>query len=112
MLEETLLVSNTPVSLWRLGLTPPEAEVLYWIAHGKSNPEIAIILEAALNTVKRHVQNILVSLVSNHAWRRHSRQQTSLVCKIYRSKVIASNPNNQEAKLLAVVCHLADRSSF
>ena len=46
----------------RLGLTAREAEVLYWIAHGKSNPEIAIILAAALNTIKRHVQSVLVKL--------------------------------------------------
>jgi DNA-binding CsgD family transcriptional regulator len=36
--------------------------VLYWIAHGKTNPEVAIILDAALNTVKKHVQNILLKL--------------------------------------------------
>lgn len=61
-LEETLLVANAPASLLRLGLTAREAEVLYWIAHGKSNPEIAIILAAALNTIKRHVQSILIKL--------------------------------------------------
>lgn len=61
-LEETLLIADSPASLLRLGLTAREAEVLYWIAHGKSNPEIAIILAAALNTIKRHVQSILMKL--------------------------------------------------
>ena len=61
-LEETLLVADAPSSLLRLGLTTRETEVLYWLSRGKSNPEIAIILGAALNTIKRHVQNILVKL--------------------------------------------------
>ena len=62
ILEETRPAADAPPSLSPLGLTPREAEVLYWIAHGKSNPEIAIILDAALNTIKRHVQSILVKL--------------------------------------------------
>lgn len=61
-LQENVRVTDNPASLLRLGLTAREAEVLYWIAHGKSNPETAIILGAALNTVKRHVQNILTKL--------------------------------------------------
>ena len=61
-LEETVLVPDSPSNLWRLGLTVRETEVLYWIAHGKSNPEIAIILGAALNTIKRHVQSLLMKL--------------------------------------------------
>ncbi len=62
LLEESLTTAGSPASLLRLGLTAREAEVLYWIAHGKTSPEIAIILDAALNTVKKHVQNILVKL--------------------------------------------------
>jgi DNA-binding CsgD family transcriptional regulator len=45
-----------------LGLTPREAEVLFWLTQGKSSPEIAIILGAAANTVKKHVQNIFQKL--------------------------------------------------
>ena len=48
--------------LLALGLTGRESEVLYWIANGKTNPEIAIILDAAVNTVKKHAQNILEKL--------------------------------------------------
>jgi DNA-binding response OmpR family regulator/DNA-binding CsgD family transcriptional regulator len=40
-------------------LTPREAEVLYWIAQGKSNPEIALILANTTGTVKKQVQSIL-----------------------------------------------------
>lgn len=62
MLEEHLTSEGSASTLLRLGLTAREAQVLYWIAHGKTNPEIAIILDAALNTVKKHVQNILLKL--------------------------------------------------
>jgi DNA-binding response OmpR family regulator/DNA-binding CsgD family transcriptional regulator len=62
LLEERALGGESPASLLCLGLTAREAEVLFWIAHGKTSPEIAIILDAALNTVKKHVQNILLKL--------------------------------------------------
>ncbi len=62
LLEERALAGGSPASLLCLGLTNREAEVLFWIAHGKTSPEVAIILEAALNTVKKHVQNILLKL--------------------------------------------------
>lgn len=65
LLEETLcpgVDADAPARLLRLGLTTRETEVLYWIAHGKSNPEIAVILDSAHNTVKKHVANILPKL--------------------------------------------------
>ncbi len=40
------------------GLTAREAEVLLWVAQGKSNPEISGILGAAENTIKKHLQHI------------------------------------------------------
>jgi DNA-binding NarL/FixJ family response regulator len=51
-----------PQALLRLGLTPREAEVLYWICEGKTNPEIAIILNASANTIKKHNQNLFIKL--------------------------------------------------
>jgi DNA-binding NarL/FixJ family response regulator len=45
-----------------LGLSPREAEVLLWIAQGKNNEEIGIILGAARNTVKKHVLHLLKKL--------------------------------------------------
>ena len=45
-----------------LNLTPREAEVLLWVAQGKSNPEISAILGAAENTVKKHLQNIFETM--------------------------------------------------
>lgn len=53
---------ESPEELYSLGLTPREAEILFWITQGKSNPEIAIILAMQLVTVKKHVQNVLQKL--------------------------------------------------
>jgi DNA-binding response OmpR family regulator/DNA-binding CsgD family transcriptional regulator len=52
----------TPEQLLVLGLTPREAEILFWIAQGKTSPEIAIILSTAPATVKRHVHHLLGKL--------------------------------------------------
>ncbi len=51
-----------PLALTQLGLTPREAEVLFWIAQGKSNPDIATILGAAVRTVHKHVEHIFQKL--------------------------------------------------
>jgi DNA-binding NarL/FixJ family response regulator len=51
-----------PKSLMPLGLTTREAEVLYWIAQGKSNPDIAVILGANVRTVHKHVEHIFQKL--------------------------------------------------
>ena len=45
-----------------LGLSPREAEVLLWIAQGKNNEEIGIILGASRNTIKKHVLHVLEKL--------------------------------------------------
>jgi DNA-binding NarL/FixJ family response regulator len=52
--------SADPLQL--LGLTPREAEVLLWVAQGKSNPEIAMILGAAENTIRVHLSHIFEKL--------------------------------------------------
>jgi DNA-binding NarL/FixJ family response regulator len=49
-------------SLGSLGLTPREAEVLTWIAQGKTNYEIGVILSACTGTICKHVEHILVKL--------------------------------------------------
>lgn len=41
-----------------LGLTAREAEVLLWVAQGKSNADIATILGCAENTVKVHLARV------------------------------------------------------
>ena len=44
------------------GLTPRELEVVRLVASGRSNREIASVLEISEHTVARHVQNILGKL--------------------------------------------------
>lgn len=53
---------NGPKALLALGVTAREAEVLYWMSEGKTNPEIAIIINASLNTVKKHALNLFAKL--------------------------------------------------
>jgi DNA-binding CsgD family transcriptional regulator len=45
-----------------VGLTPRETEVLTWIAQGKTNYEIGVILSAATGTICKHVQRIFFKL--------------------------------------------------
>jgi DNA-binding NarL/FixJ family response regulator len=52
--------SATPLEA--LGLSPREAEVLLWIAQGKTNEEISLILGIARNTIKKHVLHLLDKL--------------------------------------------------
>jgi DNA-binding CsgD family transcriptional regulator len=44
------------------GLTPREAEVLLWVAQGKSNSEIASILGNSEPTVKQHLSVVFQKL--------------------------------------------------
>ena len=59
---ENRLVDRGPKALLALGLTAREAEVLYWITEGKTNPEIGIILDASPDTVKKHAANLYAKL--------------------------------------------------
>ena len=51
-----------PDELERLGVTAREAEVLFWLIEGKSNPDIATILGMAPATVKKHLEHIFQKL--------------------------------------------------
>ena len=48
--------------LLKLGLTSRATETLLWLAQGKTNPDIAIILGITESTVKKHVQEIFEKL--------------------------------------------------
>ena len=52
----------TPAQLESLGLTPREAEVLFWVARGKTNDEIATVLSIGLTTVKKHLESTYAKL--------------------------------------------------
>lgn len=56
---ERFVDAKSPEPLQRLGLTPRQSEVLYWICQGKSNAEIAVILKISVRTVTFHVTRIL-----------------------------------------------------
>jgi DNA-binding CsgD family transcriptional regulator len=49
-------------SVETLGLTVREAEVLTWIARGKTNSDIATILGMQIGTVKKHVEHLFEKL--------------------------------------------------
>jgi DNA-binding CsgD family transcriptional regulator len=44
--------------LRRGGLTPREAEVMQWVAQGKTNPQIAAILHSSPRTVQKHLEHV------------------------------------------------------
>ena len=47
-----------PRSLKSMGLTERETEVLTWVAEGKSNSDVGIILGIRSATVKKHLEHI------------------------------------------------------
>jgi len=61
LMEEASNVSRND-SLARFGLTPREREVLEWIGQGKTNGEIALILNASVGTVKKHAEHVFMKL--------------------------------------------------
>ncbi len=48
--------------LKRLGLTTREREVVFWLVRGKSNPEIAQIIESQPTTIQKHLGSIYQKL--------------------------------------------------
>lgn len=46
----------------RLKLTQRQSEVLYWVSNGKSNREIAIILDMSPRTVNKHLEQVFQKL--------------------------------------------------
>ena len=64
LLRVTEVVGGSPSDILRksFDLTGREAEVLTWIANGKSNKEIAAILEMSPRTVNKHLDRIFGKL--------------------------------------------------
>ncbi len=60
LFEEKRIIS--PKSLESLPLTRREAEVLFWLAQGKSDRDISLLCEISPHTVHKHAQNIYVKL--------------------------------------------------
>ena len=53
---------SSAVPLEKLGLSAREAEILLWVAQGKSNYEASVILNISAATVKKHLENIYAKL--------------------------------------------------
>ena len=72
--------------LQALGVSPREAEVLLWIAQGKTNAEIGGIIGATEGTVKKHMRHLFDKLGAD------SRGALMLLALEQLSKGIASAP--------------------
>ena len=62
LLLETIRGSGKEWSRWHRALTRREREVLFWVARGKSNAEIAAILDIKPATVGKHLERIYPKL--------------------------------------------------
>jgi DNA-binding CsgD family transcriptional regulator len=69
------------------GLLPREREVAHWIAQGKSNVEIAMILQVSPRTVEKHMERILAKLKVEN--------RTTAAVLICRCADYANEPPNQ-----------------
>jgi len=49
-------------SLQTLGLSQRQAEVLFWVAQGKTNAEVGVILDLSVGTVRKHLEHIYQKL--------------------------------------------------
>lgn len=61
ILKEQPLPTRT-VLVDGFGLTPRESEVLFWLASGKSNAEIARILTISRRTVGKHLEHVYAKI--------------------------------------------------
>jgi DNA-binding CsgD family transcriptional regulator len=60
LLAEQELAS--PRVLERLGLSRRRGEVLFWVAQGKTDEEVARIIDCTVGTAKKHLQRIFEQL--------------------------------------------------
>ncbi len=76
----------TPVQLQSLvpfGLSPRETQVLDWVAQGKTNKEIALILELSPRTVQKHLEHIYRKI--------YVESRTAAAAKAYEIATMATN---------------------
>lgn len=60
--EDSRVNTAAQFLLQQLNLTPRQAQVLHWIAEGKTNAEIAVIMGCSFFTVKNHLKEIFQRL--------------------------------------------------
>ncbi len=51
-----------PAAAQSLGLTPREAEILYWISEAKTRPEVGSILGISWRTIGKHMEHLFAKL--------------------------------------------------
>ena len=83
MLEERPTIMQLQ-SLVLFGLSPREVQVLDWVARGKTNKEIGVILELSPRTVQKHLEHIYRKI--------HVESRTAAAAKAYE---LASMANAQ-----------------
>jgi DNA-binding CsgD family transcriptional regulator len=62
VLMEEQSMNAPPELLLASGLTPREAEVLAWVAQGKTNRETGLILGLSTRTVQKHLERVFTKL--------------------------------------------------
>ncbi len=63
--DSTVVSGSGPTraeDLQALGLTPREAEVLFWVTQGKTNDDVTVILGTSISSVKKHLGRIYEKL--------------------------------------------------
>jgi DNA-binding CsgD family transcriptional regulator len=85
--QSSLLLEEHPTtmqlqSLVPFGLSPREAQVLDWVAQGKTNKEIGVILELSPRTVQKHLEHIYRKI--------YVESRTAAAAKAYELASIAS----------------------
>ena len=85
--QSLLLLEEHPTtmqlqSLVPFGLSPREAQVLDWVAQGKTNKEIGVILELSPRTVQKHLEHIYQKI--------YVESRTAAAAKAYEIALIAS----------------------
>ena len=85
--QSLLLLEEHPTtmqlqSLVPFGLSPREAQVLDWVAQGKTNKEIGVILELSPRTVQKHLEHIYRKI--------YVESRTAAAAKAYEIALIAS----------------------
>lgn len=89
----------------RMALTEREEEIMRWVAEGKTNWEISIILRVSLNTIKFHLKNVYQKLggVENRwaavaQWQSGLLAQQNLAEENKTSPDLSSHPTSSQPK--------------
>jgi DNA-binding CsgD family transcriptional regulator len=98
--QRLLLLEEHPTtmqlqSLAPFGVSPREAQVLDWVAQGKTNKEIGVILELSPRTVQKHLEHIYRKI--------YVESRTAAAAKAYELASLASRPT---AMFFIVVANL------